>query len=65
MKKELFYRCVTYSPAAISTSYAKPLFLTYQLFRLSRDLHDCGLLLGEITLSDILLMNNLNVQVWK
>ncbi|XP_011502923.1 PREDICTED: WD repeat-containing protein 81 [Ceratosolen solmsi marchali] len=55
--------CVTYSPAAISTSYAKPLFLTYQLLRLSRDLHDCGLLLGEVTLSDILIMDNLNIQV--
>ncbi|XP_001601532.3 WD repeat-containing protein 81 isoform X2 [Nasonia vitripennis] len=55
--------CVTYSPAAISTSYAKPLFLTYQLLRLSRDLHDCGLLLGEVTLSNILVMDNLNVQV--
>ncbi|KAJ8680450.1 hypothetical protein QAD02_016237 [Eretmocerus hayati] len=55
--------CVTYSPASISTSYAKPLFLTYQLLRLSRDLHDCGLLLGEITLSDILIMDDLTLQV--
>ncbi|XP_014234232.1 WD repeat-containing protein 81 isoform X1 [Trichogramma pretiosum] len=55
--------CLTYSPAAITTSYAKPLFLTYQLLKLSRDLRDCGLLLGEITLSDILLMDNFNIQV--
>ncbi|XP_023248259.1 WD repeat-containing protein 81 [Copidosoma floridanum] len=55
--------CVTYSPSAISASYAKPLFLTFQLLRLSRDLHDCGLLLGEVTLSDVLVMNNLNIQV--
>ncbi|XP_058796820.1 WD repeat-containing protein 81 [Phymastichus coffea] len=55
--------CVIYSPAAISVSYAKPLFLTYQLLRLSRDLHDCGLLLGDVTLSDILIMDNFNIRV--
>ncbi|XP_043478579.1 WD repeat-containing protein 81 isoform X1 [Leptopilina heterotoma] len=55
--------CVTYSPAALSTYYAKPLFLVYQLLRFSRDLHDLGLVLGEITLSDILLMDNLTIQV--
>ncbi|XP_046142693.1 WD repeat-containing protein 81 isoform X2 [Osmia bicornis bicornis] len=55
--------CVMYSPAALSTSHGKPLFLIYQLLQLSRDLHDRGLVLGEITLSDILLMDNFTIQV--
>lgn len=52
-----------YSPAALSTSFSKPLFLVYQLLRLSRDLYDQGLALGEITLGDILLMDNFTIQV--
>ncbi|XP_066597438.1 WD repeat-containing protein 81 isoform X2 [Prorops nasuta] len=55
--------CVTYSPAALNTSHGKPLFLIYQLLRLSRDLHDLGLVLGEINLSDILLMDNFTIQI--
>ncbi|CAK9833039.1 WD repeat-containing protein 81 [Anthophora retusa] len=55
--------CVMYSPAALSVSHGKPLFLIYQLLQLSRDLHDRGLVLGEITLSDILLMDNFTIQV--
>lgn len=52
-----------YSPAALAAGYSKPLFIVYQLLRLSRDLHDSGLALGEITLSDILLMDNYTIQV--
>ncbi|KAK0085374.1 hypothetical protein PV325_005325 [Microctonus aethiopoides] len=55
--------CVMYSPAALAAGYSKPLFIVYQLLRLSRDLHDSGLALGEITLSDILLMDNYTIQV--
>lgn len=54
---------MTYSPAALSSSYSKPLFLVYQLLRLLRDMHDRGLALGEITLSDILLTDNFIIQV--
>lgn len=52
-----------YSPAALNMSHGKPLFLIYQLLQLSRDLHDKGLVLGEITLSDILIMDNFTIQV--
>jgi len=58
------FRCVMYSPAALNISYGKPLFVVYQLLRLSRDLHDCGLALGEITLSDILVTDNFTIQVY-
>ncbi|XP_046619150.1 WD repeat-containing protein 81 isoform X1 [Neodiprion virginianus] len=54
---------VTYSPAALSSSHSKPLFLIYQLLRLLRDMHDRGLVLGEITLGDILLTDTFTIQV--
>jgi len=53
-----------YSPAALNTSYGKSLFIVYQLLRLSRDLHDRGLALGEITLSDMLITDNFTIQVY-
>ncbi|XP_011308570.1 WD repeat-containing protein 81 isoform X2 [Fopius arisanus] len=55
--------CNMYSPAALSIGYSKPLFIVYQLLRLSRNLHDSGLALGEITLSDILLLENYTILV--
>lgn len=53
-----------YSPAAMNINHGKPLFVIYQLLRLSRDLHDRGLALGEITLSDILITDNFTIQVY-
>ncbi|XP_012271858.1 WD repeat-containing protein 81 [Orussus abietinus] len=61
--KHSLRECVMFSPAILSSSYGKPLFIVYQLLRLARDLHDLGLTLGEITLSDVLLMDNLTIQV--
>ncbi|XP_053982258.1 WD repeat-containing protein 81 isoform X2 [Hylaeus volcanicus] len=55
--------CVMYSPAALNMSHGKALFLIYQLLQLCRDLHDRGLVLGEVTLSDVLLMDNFTIQV--
>lgn len=52
-----------YSPAALSMSHGKSLFLVYQLLQLYKDLHDRGLILGEVTLSDILIMDNFTIQV--
>ncbi|XP_031841126.1 WD repeat domain 81 isoform X2 [Nomia melanderi] len=55
--------CVMYSPAALNMSHGKSLFLVYQLLQLYKDLHDRGLVLGEVTLSDILIMDNFTIQV--
>ncbi|XP_076248923.1 WD repeat domain 81 isoform X2 [Calliopsis andreniformis] len=55
--------CVMYSPAALNMTHGKPLFLIYQLLQLYRDIHDRGLVLGDIVLSDILLLDNFTIQV--
>lgn len=55
--------CVTHSPAMLDESYNKTLFLVYQLLSLVKNLHEMGLLLGEITLNDIYLRENLFLQV--
>lgn len=55
--------CVNFSPAIFGENYYKPLFIAYQLLRAMRDMHDKGLAIGDITLSDILITNNLWIQV--
>nr|CAD7424106.1 unnamed protein product [Timema monikensis] len=55
--------CVTFSPALLGSSYMKPLFVIYQLIQAMRTMHDRGMVLGDITLGDILITDNLWIQI--
>lgn len=55
--------CVSFSPAVLGSCHTKPLFILYQLVQVMCALHDRGLVLGNISLSDILLSENLWIQV--
>ncbi|KAF4521698.1 hypothetical protein B566_EDAN017185 [Ephemera danica] len=51
--------CVSFSPAVLGSSRSRPLFIIFQLLQLMRDSHDRGLILGDITLHDLLLTEGL------
>ncbi|KAK3930332.1 WD repeat-containing protein 81 [Frankliniella fusca] len=55
--------CVSFSPAVLGSCHTKPLFILYQLIQVMCALHDRGLVLGNISLNDILLSENLWIQV--
>lgn len=55
--------CVNFSSTILGENYYKPLFIAYQLLGVMKDMHDKGLAVGDITLSDILISNNLWIQV--
>lgn len=55
--------CLNFSPALIDKTYARGLFIVYQLLNVSKALCDRGLSLGMLTLQDIYLSENLWLQV--
>lgn len=55
--------CVMFSPAILDNSHTKPLFIIYQLLQTLLTLHDRSLTIGDITLNDIYLTDNLWVHV--
>lgn len=57
------FDCITYSPSILDKSHNKPLFMIYQLLHLMKSLHEKGLMLGEITLHDIFITENLWLQI--
>ena len=50
---------VMFSPTILETSYAKSLFIVYQLLHTMHSLHNTGLCMGDIRLSDILMDKNM------
>lgn len=56
--------CVTFSPTVLEKCYKKPLFIVYQLLRTVKSLHDRSVTLGEVTLSDIYINDDLWIQVF-
>ncbi|XP_017786656.1 PREDICTED: WD repeat-containing protein 81 [Nicrophorus vespilloides] len=51
--------CITFSPSILNMCYTKPLFIVYQLVQTMKQLHDNSLIMGEITLNDIYLEEDL------
>ncbi|CAH0384398.1 unnamed protein product [Bemisia tabaci] len=54
---------VSLSPALLGNCYYKPLFIIYQLLQAAKWLHDKGLMLGNIQLSEIFISDDLWIQV--
>ncbi|KAF5285879.1 hypothetical protein FQA39_LY04340 [Lamprigera yunnana] len=56
--------CITFSPSILDKCFSKPLFIIYQLLQSLKALHDRSLTLGDITLSDIYLTEDLWIQIF-
>ncbi|XP_068631665.1 WD repeat-containing protein 81 [Battus philenor] len=55
--------CLNFSPNLIDKTYARGLFIVYQLLNVSKTICDRGLSLGKLRLQDIYLSENLWLQV--
>ncbi|KAK6998450.1 WD repeat-containing protein 81 [Biomphalaria glabrata] len=54
---------ISYSPSILDTCHAKPLFIFYQLLHVMQSLHNHGLRMGDIRLSDIVMDKNMWLRV--
>ncbi|XP_028170589.1 WD repeat-containing protein 81 [Ostrinia furnacalis] len=55
--------CLNFSPHLVDMNYGRGLFLTYQLLHMAKATGDRGLSLGNLTLQDIYLTENLWLQI--
>ncbi|CAH1968945.1 unnamed protein product [Acanthoscelides obtectus] len=55
---------VTFSPAILEKCYSKPLFIVYQLLKVLKSLHDHSLTLGDISLSDIHMTEDMWIHIF-
>ncbi|XP_050432817.1 WD repeat-containing protein 81 [Adelges cooleyi] len=58
-----FQDCSNYSPALIKACHARPLFVVYQILNAMQNTHDRGLILGDITFSDIIVSPELWIRI--
>lgn len=54
---------VTFSPAILESSHAKPLFVVYQLLQAMQSLHDHGLRLGNTPIAALLMDKNMWMRI--
>lgn len=55
--------CVTFSPSLLDKCYARPLFIIYQLLQVLKSMHDHSLTLGDVSLNDIYLNEDLWISI--
>ncbi len=55
------HHMLRFSPAIVENSYLKPLFITYQILVAVNEVHKKGLIVGDISLSDIFMTNEMYV----
>lgn len=56
--------CLRFSPAILEKCYTKPLFIIYQLLQTLKTLHDRSITLGDVTLNDIYINDDLWIKIF-